>query len=103
MAHMTKVRLRPHPHKGALGTWLANPNHGLAAVAMLLHLSHQLTPSDSNGRELCAANAGHNSPDPPASFRHNCFNMFVPTEVFIKHDTQVLKLSNTLYSRPIVL
>ena len=29
--------------------------------------------------------------------------MFVPTEVFIKDDTQVLKLSNTLYSRPIAL
>ena len=26
--------------------------------------------------------------------------MFVPTEVFIKDDTQVLKLSNTLYSKP---
>ena len=26
--------------------------------------------------------------------------MFVPTEVYIKDDTQVLKLSNTLYSRP---
>ena len=29
--------------------------------------------------------------------------MFVPTEVFIKCETQVLKLSNTLYSRPIAL
>ena len=38
--------------------------------------------------------------NPPVSFRHNCFNIFVPTEVFIKDDTQVLKLSNTLYSRP---
>ena len=27
--------------------------------------------------------------------------MFVPAEVFIKDDTQVLKVSNTLYSRPI--
>ena len=44
----TKVRLRPHPHKGALCTWRA-----LAATAMLSHLSHQLSSSDSSGRELC--------------------------------------------------
>ena len=48
MTRMTKVRLRPHPHKGALCTWRA-----LAATAMLSHLSHKLSSSDSSGRELC--------------------------------------------------
>ena len=28
-------------------------------------------------------------------------NMFIPAEVFIKNDIQVIKLSSTLYSRPI--
>ena len=37
---------------------------------------------------------------PPTSLRNNNLNMFIPTEAFIKYNTQIFKLSNALYSTP---
>ena len=37
---------------------------------------------------------------PPTSLSNNSLDMFVPTEAFIKYNTQIFKLSNALYGKP---